>query len=140
MEHGVEATSVQLVNHRPAVECRLNTSLWPLTLPRVRLRPLTRPTHRAARVRRASNMNRRNFLPLVAALPALATTMNAADAKPKDTPKDAAKPSTDAKAATTALAAAVFDVVTLALAFPFHVLLLAVFLGCTASCKALPLG
>ena len=45
-------------------------------------------------------MNRRNFLPLVAALPALATTMNAADAKPKDTPKDAAKPSTDAKAAT----------------------------------------
>ncbi len=100
MEHGVEATSVQLVNHRPAVECRLNTSLWPLTLPRVRLRPLTRPTHRAARVRRASNMNRRNFLPLVAALPALATTMNAADAKPKDTPKDAAKPSTDAKAAT----------------------------------------
>ena len=45
-------------------------------------------------------MNRRTFLPLIAALPALATTMNAADAKPKDTPKDAAKPGTDAKAAT----------------------------------------
>ena len=45
-------------------------------------------------------MNRRHFLPLLAALPALATTMNAADSKPKDAPKDAVKPGTDAKAAT----------------------------------------
>lgn len=46
-------------------------------------------------------MNRRHFLPLLAALPALATTMNAADSpKPKDAPKDAAKPGTDTKAAT----------------------------------------
>lgn len=45
-------------------------------------------------------MNRRTFLPLIATLPALATTMNAADSKPKDAPKDAAKPGTDAKAAT----------------------------------------
>lgn len=37
-------------------------------------------------------MNRRTFLPLLAALPALATTMNAADSKPKDTPKAAADP------------------------------------------------
>lgn len=45
-------------------------------------------------------MNRRQFLPLVAALPALAPTMNAADAKPKDTPKDAAKPGSNPKTAT----------------------------------------
>ena len=46
-------------------------------------------------------MNRRTFLPLLAALPTLATTMNAADStKPKDSPKDAAKPGTDTKAAT----------------------------------------
>lgn len=45
-------------------------------------------------------MNRRTFLPLIAALPALATTMNAADSKPKESPKDSAKPGTDAKAAT----------------------------------------
>lgn len=45
-------------------------------------------------------MNRRQFLPLLAALPALATTMNAADTKPKDSPKDATKPATDPKAPT----------------------------------------
>jgi peptide-methionine (S)-S-oxide reductase len=45
-------------------------------------------------------MNRRQSLPLLAALPALATTMNAADTKPKDSPKDAAKPAADPKAAT----------------------------------------
>jgi peptide-methionine (S)-S-oxide reductase len=45
-------------------------------------------------------MNRRQFLPLLAALPVLPLAMNAADAKPKATPKDAAKPAADPKAAT----------------------------------------
>ncbi|MEN9572548.1 MAG: peptide-methionine (S)-S-oxide reductase MsrA [Verrucomicrobiota bacterium] len=46
-------------------------------------------------------MNRRHFLPLLAALPALAPTMNAADSPPpKAPPKDAAKPASDPKAAT----------------------------------------
>jgi len=45
-------------------------------------------------------MNRRQSLPLLAVLPALASTMNAADSKPKDTPKESAKPGPDSKAAT----------------------------------------
>jgi peptide-methionine (S)-S-oxide reductase len=45
-------------------------------------------------------MNRRQSLPLLAALPALPLAMNAADTKPKDPPKDAAKPAADPKAPT----------------------------------------